>query len=369
MVARTQPKLKRGPGLWVVGGSSGQSYADNSAALHRHAVEAGSDVVWLLDRDSDDWGRASAVGEVVDRRSLAAARLVRSSSVAVFSHGIHDVPGVLDCDAVVVRLGHGLTAFKKGSPPTDRRVIRTVGRVDLAPVASEFEQANKQEWGFSAGQLPITGLARFDPLKRLADADPHRDALVWCPTVRERALVGASERRTVERDFGRVWELLVELARDSELEPMLFLHPGIRHLGSAIARGNPTNVVAPSELPAALVRARLMVSDYSSVAWDSLYVDTPVVFYRPDVNLQRQARDSHVDLNLDMFGPIAHDLESLRAAIALELSDPECWSSQRADWAERAFAFRDDRNCERVMAEVRHELEARSSGSAAERVG
>ncbi len=358
LVVKAQPRQGPGRDLWVFGGSSGRSYADNSAALHRCAAETVSEVVWLLDRDSVDWRRASDVGEVVDRQSLVAARLVQSASVAIFSHGIHDLPGVLESNAVVVRLGHGLTAFKRGSPSTDRRVIRTVQRVDLAPVASEFERLNKQEWGFSAGQLPITGLARFDPLKRLADTAPLRDTLVWCPTVRERALGRASERRTVERELGRVWELLINLAHDACLEPLLFLHPGIRHLGPAIIRGKPTNLVTASELPAALVRARLMVSDYSSIAWDSLYVDTPVVFYRPDLDLQHEARGSHVNLRLDMFGPIAQDPESLKSAITHELSDPTFWDSQRSSWGDRAFAFRDDSNCERVVTVVLNELEA-----------
>ena len=106
--------------LWVLGGSAGREYCDNSSASHWFLLRERPDIdaVWVIDRRSVDVDTVAAVGPWVDYGSVDAYRLTASADVLAFSHGVHDLPGLLhNRDATIARLGHGLTAFKKTRDP------------------------------------------------------------------------------------------------------------------------------------------------------------------------------------------------------------------------------------------------------------
>ena len=91
--------------------------------------------VWVIDRRADDLSDVKEAGEWIDHDSLAAHRVVAAADVLIFSHGTHDLPGLLaNRSATIARVGHGLTAFKQTrgrsilQPPThDRSGRRRTG--------------------------------------------------------------------------------------------------------------------------------------------------------------------------------------------------------------------------------------------------
>ena len=319
--------------------------------------------VWVIDRRSKDVPVVSALGPWVDYDSVAAHRLTASADVLVFSHGVHDLPGLLhNRGATIARLGHGLTALKKTRRPTARS-RRMTSRVDVAPVASAFEREHKRSWGFDDHQLPITGLARWDLMMKERRESPQRDEVLFALTWRD-WITPSTLRDSV------YWQQLSQLAdglwRSGEgalgdLRAALFLHPLVREALTQGLQDLPTKprlVTRGTQLPAALARAALLVTDYSSLAWDALYLGVPVIFFHFDRAQFVTHHGSYIDLGSRLFGPTAETVDELQTYIDdfLDNGDLEGYKDDQAAWASRAFAFTDDDNCRRVVQAIEHHV-------------
>ncbi len=369
-------------GCWLIGGVSGKAYADNSAALHRYLVEhyPHLKVYWVINRDSLDVERVKQIGPVLYREALRTYVYGLLARVQVISHGLADVPTCgsgLSKGAVKVRLGHGLTALKR-TKGSRLRSVRAKNRVfDLVPVSSEFERQNKLSWGIAADRLAITGLPRFDELVRKSEryrpgqgADDAPARVLYMPTWRD--WLPGSRGRFVETDFYRQVTgflrhpaLHEALTRHHALLDVYFHVIAQRHLaaiGGAIADLPHIRVLPPDEdLQEALARSRLLITDYSSVAWDFLYLDRPVLFYQFDVERFHEQRGAHVDLD-DLFGPVARNASEAAALTGQFLAsgfDAAPYRAQMDHWQRVAFRYRDARNCERVVKAIRERLQSR----------
>jgi hypothetical protein len=288
-------------------------------------------------------------------------RLARAAKVIAFSHGVHDVPGMLsNRRGLIVRLGHGLTAFKQTRPRTERTLDRMTRRVDLVPVASEFERANKATWGFDSEKLVVTGLARWDLMQAARNEAHTSDRVLFALTGRD--WIGPRSLEGTE-----YWSVMRSLADAHWLRPLLepeglsielFLHPLIRDALEVELRAldpRPRLLTRGGHLPAALTRAALVVTDYSSVAWDALYLGIPVLFFHFDVDEYLAHRDSFVDLRSRLFGPATRSVDGLREGIEAFIANGRSfpgWEEDQRRWSDIAFAYRDAENAARVVAEI-----------------
>ncbi len=371
-MAASLPPVRSERPLWLFGGASGRSYSDNSRATHERLLATRQDVepVWVIDEDSTDLADVQRAGRHALRGTVEAHRLARSAQVIVFSHGVQDVPGTMwGNDAVRVRLGHGLTAFGRTKGRTPRSVERMTRAVDLAPVASELEQDHKAEWGFPRHKLPITGLPRWDAMlaERAATSEGGRRPLVfYAPTSRPwHTAADASPEGALKP----VYELLSspglrEQLADGAFDLAVYFHQITRFRFGTFDWLPPEVQVIEQEavLPHLIATASLVVSDYSSILWDALYLDTPVIFFQFDRHEHVTRRGSYLDLGSTLFGPNCDSPSQVQEALDQAVSDGftlEPWRSERARWQERAFAYRDAHNADRVLAAITARLEER----------
>jgi CDP-glycerol glycerophosphotransferase len=113
------------------------------------------------------------------------------------------------------------------------------------------------------------------------------------------------------------------------------------------AASNPAyeKLLIPNDIPTNTVLglSSLLVTDYSSIFFDFLATDRPIIFYTPDVDEYSEARGTYFS-PAALPGPVCSTLEELGAAILETVADPRP-ESPRADayqaWRER-FASHDD---------------------------
>lgn len=369
----SSPSLQRGwgdlvgaPQQWMFGASVGAAFVDNSAALFRHVRRAHREIpaLWAINADSRDVDAARAVGPVVVRDSFEASLLAQRAAVHVISHGVHDVPTcaspATDRRVLKVRLGHGLTALKKTKPRplhTNASANRTWG---LVPVASEFERAHKREWGIPDENLVVTGLARFDDLleKRARRAPTSSTTrILYLPTWRDWTDVVPAEIGAFVAS-PRLTALLERHHAMLHVRP----HPLLaKQLTAALAthRGART-IVSMGDIQDELAAADFLVTDYSGVCWDALYVDMPVAFFSFDVNDYERHRGAYIDLRGDLPGPVARTVDDAVDMVGAVLAGGVKLDAAARRWQERAFAFRGPGNSERITQAVLARLEARA---------
>ena len=365
----------RGERCWLIGSSVGQAYSDNSAALHKYIVENHPhiNVYWIINKNSPDVDKARRVGAILYREELKTFIYGLLAQVHIVSHGLHDVPTCssrLSQDAVKVRLGHGLTALKKTSGSFLKGVQAKNQVFDLVPVSSQFEAQIKQSWGFSQNKLIVTGLPRFDELLRKRDAQSMPEnfgakvaKILYMPTWRD--WLPSKGSNLHESGF---YAEVVNFLMSPELNELLsqhnvfiYVHLHIimqNHLASmAAGLADLSNVcVLPlgTDLQDEIVDSQLLITDYSSVAWDYLYLNKPVLFYQFDLPKFNQYRGSYIDMK-DLFGPVAYDTHS-----AIELTtrfirnDFDCaeYSEMMAQWQKKVFPYRDAKNCQRTTEAI-----------------
>jgi CDP-glycerol glycerophosphotransferase (TagB/SpsB family) len=103
-------------------------------------------------------------------------------------------------------------------------------------------------------------------------------------------------------------------------------------------------------------RTALLVTDYSSVAFNAAYVDAPVVYFQFDREVvlagQHIGRAGYFDYERDGFGPVVTTAERAIDAIVAQLEHgPRPTASFQAR-IHRTFPRRDGHACERVVAAV-----------------
>jgi len=352
---------------WIFGASAGRSYCDNSAALHRYVRNTRPDITayWTIDRDSRDVEAARAHGPVLFRDSIEAQVRALLAAVHVVSHGVHDVPALTSrhCRAFRVRLGHGITATRVRRAHALSAVERANQLFDLVPVSSDFEKENKSTWGIAAHKIEVTGVPRFDTLlakQRQVKADSRR--ILYMPTwrdgtVRDMKTFKASEYARGIRRFLELGALHDSLVRnDAYLH--VFFHPIARPFAIRLFENIACAriiIESASDPQVLFTRVGALVTDYSSVVWDFLYLDKPVIFYQFDKASFEQERGSHLGGGFGWPGPVVVAVDELadlidQYLIAGRLDDEA--SANVKFWTDLVFAYRDDQNCARAMQEI-----------------
>ena len=368
-LARALPSGRLPDGVWLLGGSSGRAYTDNGAALHRYLTGQRTDIdaVWAIDGDSPDVPLVAAHGPTVDRRSLRAARLGHVADVIIYSHGIRDVPGISPHRrSLVVHLCHGPVLLKALVPRQEETRRELDAAIDLAPVSSELDRAARMRQGLAPDKLPVTGLARWDELMRARRRRQLRGSVprvLYAPTHRSwhtRADLGPQGALAPVREFLNAPQVRRSVA-EGRLELTVFAHQLLQErIGRFpwVPEGLEL-VTSASDLNDQIASADLVISDYSSIVWDALYLDIPVAFFHFDKDVYERRVPANIDRRGPLFGPIVrHPSEAVDLVTEEKVGDGGSadWQQARRAWQRDVFAFRDDRNCERIAAAIEERL-------------
>jgi hypothetical protein len=366
----------KGRAPWLISGGAGLFYGDNGAALHRHIVEhhPDVDVYWVISKRSGDVDRARQIGPVLYAEDLKAYIYGLQAQVHVTSHGLGDVPGCgsrFARDAVRARLGHGLTALKRPTKDNFANIF------DLVPVSSDFERQNKHTWGIDLDRMPITGLPRYDELLREDKTYRQQEGkpemrILYMPTWRRWLTTGKG--RIENTAFYRgVMDFLLHPGLNQFLTQhgillSVHLHMGMNQYWDSIGQQLDSlnvEVLPPgTDLQDEIVRSRLLITDYSSVAWDFLYLDKPVLFFQFDLETFEEKQGAYIDLRKDLFGPAAYTpdraVQLVKECVQSSFAYPDFLAKMNA-WKAKAFHYHDRGNCARVMNAILKEIDSRQS--------
>ena len=169
----------------------------------------------------------------------------------------------------------------------------------------------------------------------------------------------------LESDFFRSWkafltdERLEKLAADHGLSVGFLPHPNLQPLLAHLEL--PANVqaltYADNNVQELIARARLMVTDYSSIAFDAAYIHRPVTYFQFDT--EHMLEGSHVgsrgyfDFDRDGFGPVATTLDDAIREVQNLIEAGDSPSPEYTARIEQTFPDRDGLCSARVVEAVR----------------
>ena len=374
--------------LWVFG--SGPGVGEGALALYREAFAHDADrpMLWLA-RDDRDLAAAAALGiPAVLKSSPRGFWSTLRARVVVVTHGFGDANRYGIRGAFVVQLWHGipLKLINLDSPATlrtrllpdstlVRRMLRLMYRtaarsIDLLPAASEISAARlRTAFDLDDRRVLVTGDPRDDVLvagsetERVAAARSRVFDRLARPDTGERVLLYAPTWRDGDPDPGvpspDEWRQIATYL--DETESLLLVRPHPHGVGDYAAGPSMSARIALfdsrlcTDVTPVLPAVDLLVTDYSSIAFDFALTARPIVFLAADVERYSASRGLYVPYaSFSGGGEVASWPAVLELARTID-AEPEARSRAVAhseSLAATHHAYRDGGNTGRVYVQI-----------------
>jgi glycosyltransferase involved in cell wall biosynthesis len=355
---------------------------DSGEHLFRYLCARQPDVnAWfVVEKDTPDWRRLKKDGfrRVVPFGSLRWKLLMLNARHLISSHVDEAVVRPADLDFVdppwrFTFLQHGVIKDDL-SAWLNRKPID----VFVTSTKAEFDSivGDHTPYVFTSKETVLTGLPRFDLLHQAGKevAPEGRDLVLIAPTWRNWLLPPLEPGSQRRPEFGPEFFESEYLARWMQALADPEIEEACRRTGRTLGflpHPNLQDALSDTPVPAHVqrlgfvdtdvrrlfARAALLVTDYSSMAFNAAYLDRPVVYYQFDRDRvssgDHVGRTGYFDYERDGFGPVATTHEELVAAVVAALErGPEPAPAYAARIAD-TFPLRDGRCCARVTRAIR----------------
>lgn len=385
--------VPRTRGDWVFGCAVG--VADGALALWRVAASHGESGVWLV-ADAAQARRAAELGiSWVRKDSLRGLWLTARARVIVVTHGFGDVQRYAVAGAFIVQLWHGIPLKRIGLDSAEttrtgrgfagavlRRIVaalyrRTTRQICLLPASSHLVRGRLETaFALPDHRIPVTGEPRVDvlsqglPEERRRTARTHLERALGRPLGARRVVLYAPTWRDGEADpaVPDEGEWAAIAAALERLDGVLLVrsHP----LGQGdYTPSLPTDRVAAlgsdraADVTPLLAGVDVLVTDYSSLAFDAALVPLPVLFFAPDLEAYTARRGLYGSYAAVAGTEPARTWSDVLARLAGILDDPSSAVEASRRRSEAVHAHRDGRNTDRVYREIRRRLDRAESRS------
>ena len=371
---------------WVFG--CGAGVGDGALALQRHAAAVGHDTLWLTSSEREDRDAAALGIRFVRKGGLRGWWATARAGVLVVTHGLGDVNRYANGGAFLVQLWHGIPLKRIGldSPATTqvpnvpgasllRRAVAILyraaaRRIRVLPAASDRARGRLESaFGLGDDRVVVTGEPRVDVLSTGSAGDARNAAadllrrvagevpeatrtILYAPTWRD----GAPDPAVPS---AAEWIQIIRVLEERDAILLVRSHPlgeggyapplpsrRVRTLGSG---------VLPDVTPV-LAGVDVLVTDYSSLAYDVGLLRMPVLFLAPDATEYARTRGFYGRFDDVASTDAAADWPTLLDQLDLLLSDRSVFataSARSATLSARMHAYRDGRNTERVYQVIR----------------
>ena len=257
----------------------------------------------------------------------------------------------------LIFLQHGVMGFKQ----CHRTYHKSGGnRVARFVVSSQPERDIIEKYfEYDREDIIITGLARWDVLENKAD-EKEKQILVM-PTWRL-WLEYASDELFLQSDYYQKYKAFLQddklhaLLEQYDITLYFYIHPKFRAYIEKVAVGCPRILLIPfgeRPLNELLMSCHMLITDYSSVAWDVYHQEKPVIFYPFDLDVYEAMQGSYLDMEKDAFGDVVYTEEALLEAIRYYagngFSEKACFAARR----DVLLPLRDQNNSRRIYEEIK----------------
>ena len=357
--------------LWLVFEKYSSNAQDNGFYFFQYCMEqapAGlrKRIFFVIDRESPDYHNVSKYRrQVVPFMSFRhmlyslVAKVYVASDARSHLYQWHPKPSIIRSRISkhkIFFLQHGVTAMK--------RVDYLFGRQGSTPMTyflttSKAEQDIAVErLGYDRENAPILGFSRWDVLED--HSHPENPVILLMPTWRQwleevddATFLGSEYYCTYmellgDADFMRLLE-----ERNATLK--FFIHPKFgEQLAKFTSMSPRIELVAPGTVPLneIIMESSLLITDYSSVAWDVLYMDKPVVFFQFDQERYLDEVGSFIDLNNELPGTVCKTIDELNQGVNAYMDTGFALTQENSDKARTWFDFKDRNNRERTLKKL-----------------
>lgn len=351
---------------------------DNAEHLYRYIKNNHPEInAWFLLRESShDWERLKKEGfQLLPFGSLAHKMALLNAKHLISSHADHYVTNYLPNKYYNDLMKWKYTFLQHGVIQNDLSGWLNNKNIHnfITATQPEYESLCKQtnSYKFTEKQVSLTGLPRHDRLFQNSKKQNPKNILIM-PTWRQN-IVGSSLGATSNRGknphftetlFFKAWHDFLHSPKLKEMAehygynitffPHANLQPYIKEFqADHIKMLTHNNAESIQEL---FLNSSIMITDYSSVAFEMAYLQKPILYYQFDEDEffggAHTTEKGYFDYRRDGFGPVATQkeklLQNLRKLLENDAKPDPIHLEQMTD----TFPFRDGKCCERVFQSI-----------------
>ena len=346
---------------------------DNAEHLYRYVMQEHPEknIYFVLNRDSHDWDRLTSEGfRMLEFGSASHHEVLKSCSKVISSNADQCVVNLLGPKMLSGRhfvfLQHGVIKDDLSGWLNQKENIDCF--VTSTPDEYESIAGNLSKYKYSSKEVVLTGLPRHDYLAR--NNNRTEKLLLIMPTWRadivgKSAAEGHSRQindEFIETNFARHWlsllrsERLAKILEQYGYRAVIYPHPNLIPYAQLFKVGSNIEICTPEEdkIQDVFCRSAMLLTDYSSVAFDIAVQMKQTVYYQFDEQAVLHSGShtyapGYFDYRRDGFGPVCTDEESVLDALETALCNGCIPDNVVAERIAGTLPFRDGRCCERTF--------------------
>ncbi|MFB9760947.1 CDP-glycerol glycerophosphotransferase family protein [Ectobacillus funiculus] len=355
--------------IWLIHEKYSETAQDNSFYFFKHCYENYYDkkVYYVIKKGSaDEQNLIPYKNRVVYFMSikhlllLLASRLIVASETKGHGYAWRVSNGVIR-DFVdqkkYVFLQHGVLGLKRVD---NTFKVNSSNGAELFVVSSDFEKKIVEDYfGYKKENIIVTGLSRWDVVQDRSQEMPRKEIFLM-PTWRN-WLEEVEEEQFVQSDYYREYngvlqsEKFLRVLKENNVVLNFYVHPKFMPYVSNFTSSNEhINVIQFGEekINDLLMRSSLLITDYSSVAWEMYYQKKPILFFHFDLEQYVENQGSYMDLKQELFGDVSYSASELVDKLSMYIEngfqEKEEFSAIRHDY----FKYVDHNNSARIYREI-----------------
>lgn len=343
---------------------------------------------FVIEKGTPDWRRLKRAGlgdRLIAHGSLQWRLLMANCLHLLSSHcdvAVMEPPAILEFTHPSWRF----TFLEHGVIKDDLSGWLNRKEIDVFVTSTRPEHAylagDESPFALTTRECQLTGLPRFDRLLEVGARFPpdQRDLVLLTPTWRQ-WLSGNPEAGSqrhhagtvLDSEFIQQWlavlrdERLAETCRRHGLSVAFLPHPNLDAVLPLLDL--PSHVVPlrydGNDVQEFFARARVLVTDFSSIAFNAAFLERPVVYFQFDedevLGGGHTGRQGYFEYRRDGFGPVTLTVEDAVSAIVEALDHGPAPLPEYQARIDATFPPRDGLCCDRVVEAVRASIRSKAA--------
>jgi CDP-glycerol glycerophosphotransferase (TagB/SpsB family) len=355
--------------IWLVFEKFSDSAQDNGYYFFKYCYEHNKkkNLYYIIKQDSPDYSNIESMKDkVIHYMSfkymvyLFASQLLISSEAKGHVYDIRALRGRLK-DTLerkrYVFLQHGVIALKRVDSIYKKN---SRNAADLFVVSSEHEKKIiVNNFGYNQKEVIVTGLSRWDVLKDKSQ-EHNVTNIMLMPTWRS-WMDDIPEEKFIETDYYKNYlaflhsESLLKILEVNNLYLQFYIHPKFKlYIDQFNSSNHRVKIISYGEIKVneLLMNAKLLITDYSSVAWDMYYQKKPIVFFQFDLEDYLKYQGSYLDMDTELFGDRALTQADLEKLIQKYILNKFREDRKYAEMRKNLLSYTDNNNSNRIFDEI-----------------
>lgn len=291
---------------------------------------------------------------------MYAAKLLISSESKGHSYDIRIQKGHLRNslkNKKFVFLQHGVTALKRVDYVFKKKKNNSVS---LFTATSDYEKnIIKKYFGYDDSEIMVTGFTRWDVL---TDKSNNAERKIFVMPTWRSWMDGILEE---EFETSLYYKQYTSLLQSKEINELLFennitlhflLHPKFKEYSKKFDTGGEqikTHQFGDIKINEMLMESSLLITDYSSVAWEFYYMKKPTIFFQFDKEQYKEYQGSYLDLDNELFGDQVLDISELKNRIKYYIENNFKEKDEFKLMRNKYFKYVDQNNSKRTFEEIK----------------